>query len=110
MMSILKSSLAKCRVVFFAIGMQLTFAALALAETTGMPWEAGLEKVIKSVNGPIAKGAGIVSIVGAGAGMAFSEQGSGLKKVMTLALAMGTVFTASAIITDVFAFTGSTTF
>jgi len=109
-MSTEKSLLSKFHVVCGAVALQLGFATVALAETTGMPWETGLNSIIKSVNGPVAKGAGILSIVGAGAGMAFSEQGSGLKKVMTLALAMGSVFTASAIITDVFSFTGSTLF
>ena len=102
--------LSRLRYLATSVACFLLTSAQAFAETTGMPWEDGLNKVIKSVNGPVARGAGIVSIVGAGAGMAFSEQGSGLKKVMTLALAMGTVFTATNIITDVFAFSGSTLF
>lgn len=63
----------------------------ALASSAGMPWEGPLNRLLQSLTGPVAKAVGVVSIVGLGFGIAFSEGGSGLRKALwvVLGLAVG---------------------
>ena len=74
----------------------LVAAAPALAADSGgdpMPWEAPMDRFLQFFTGPFVRVAAIISIVLIGVGMAFSENGTGMRKMTTaffgLALAFG---------------------
>jgi len=74
--------------------------------TSGMPWEAPLEKVKSSLSGPVAGAIALIGVVAAGAGLIFGgqEMGPFMKTIVTLILVISLIITASSIIS---LFTGS---
>jgi type IV secretion system protein TrbC len=73
----------------------LLIPLIASAAGTGMPWEGWLDKILNSITGPVAKAVGVIAIVGCGLGMAFSEGGSSMRKLMMVCLGLSIAFTAS---------------
>ena len=64
-----------------AVAAVLAFAPTsAWAAGTNMPWEGPLDRVVTSLTGPVAKGLGVLAIVGLGFAFAFSEGGSTLRR------------------------------
>ena len=77
-------------------GVLLVAASPALAATSGgdpMPWEGPMDRFLAFFTGPFVRIAAIIAIVLIGIGMAFSENGTGMRKMTTaffgLALAFG---------------------
>jgi type IV secretion system protein VirB2 len=52
---------------------------------SGMPWEAPLEKILASIQGPVAKVLILLSIIITGLMFAFGDHGSGFKKILGIA-------------------------
>lgn len=73
----------------------LLAASAAFASGSGMPYESGLNKVVTSVTGPMAKGLGILAIFGCAIGNAWGEGGSGFKKMMQIGLWLSIAFAAT---------------
>nr|WP_235426122.1 TrbC/VirB2 family protein [Xanthomonas euvesicatoria] len=84
--------------------------AAAYASGTGMPWEDWLDKILNSITGPVAKAIGVISIVVCGLGMANSEGGSGMKKLMMVLLGLSVAFTASTFFLSFLGFGGGAVF
>lgn len=78
---------------------------LAEAASAGMPWGGPLDKVVSSVTGPIAKAAGVLSIVIFGMGMAFSE-GGGLRTILGIVFGLSIAFAATSWGITFFGFAG----
>lgn len=93
------------RLSFFLFSMFL-FITNAYAESTGLPWESPLEKILASLTGPVAKILGVIAIVIAGFGIAFGEAGSGMRRLFQVVLGLSIAFTASSLIVSLFGFTG----
>lgn len=74
----------------------ILFAATpAFASSAGMPWEGPLSRLVQSLTGPVAKAVGVFAIVAVGFGMAFSEGGSGMRKVLWVVLGLAIAFSAA---------------
>ena len=76
----------------------LVAAAPALAASSGgdpMPWEGPMQRMLDFFTGPFVRIAAVIAIVLLGVGMAFSENGTGMRKLTTaffgLSLAFGAV-------------------
>lgn len=69
--------------------------AVAFAGGSGMPWEGWLDQILNSITGPVARAIGVIAIVACGLGIAFSEGGSGMRKLLTVCLGLSIAFTAS---------------
>jgi type IV secretion system protein TrbC len=97
----------KCLAVF-------TFCSIFLtntyAATTGLPWEAPLQKILDSLTGPVAKVLGVIAIVIAGFGIAFGEAGSGMRRIFQIVLGLSIAFTASTLVVSLFGFSGGVGF
>lgn len=77
-------------------GVLLVAAAPVLAADSGgdpMPWEGPMDRFLQFFTGPFVRFAAVIAIVLIGVGMAFSENGTGMRKMTTaffgLALAFG---------------------
>lgn len=68
--------------------------ALAASGGAGMPWEEPLNKLLNSLTGPVARVLGAMAIIGAGIGIAFSDGGSGLRKVLFVVLGLSITYAA----------------
>ncbi|MFD2263435.1 TrbC/VirB2 family protein [Lacibacterium aquatile] len=75
---------------------------IAFASDTGMPWEGPLNRVIASLTGPVARGIGVLAIVGAGLAIAFGEGGAGVKRLLQVVLGLSIAFTASSFLLSLF--------
>lgn len=86
----------------------LTVAAPAdaLAAGSGMPWEAPLQQILDSLTGPVARAIAVLAIVFAGLGMAFSEGGGNMRRVLMLVLGISIAFAASTFFLSFFGFAG----
>lgn len=74
----------------------LAYTSPALASGgSSMPYIGPMQTIVDSITGPFAKLAGIVAIVLAGLGFAFSEGGGLMKKVMGIVVGLSCAFAAS---------------
>lgn len=80
-------------------------ASASSSASAGMPWEGPLDKVVKSVTGPVAKAAGILSIFLFGMAVAFSE-GGGLRVVLGIVFGLSIAFAAASWGVSFFGFAG----
>ena len=67
----------------------------ARAAGTGMPWEGPLQQIADSVSGPVARALGILAIILAGLGIAFSEGGSSTRKLLFVVLGLSVAYAAA---------------
>jgi type IV secretory pathway VirB2 component (pilin) len=88
----------------------LVLPAIAFAGGTGMPWEGWLDKILGSITGPVAKAIGVIAIVGCGLGIAFSEGGSGMRKLLMVCLGLSIAFTAASFFLDFLGYGGGAVF
>lgn len=82
----------------------------AFAGGSGMPWEGPLEQIADSITGPVAKIAGIIAIVLAALGFAFSEGGGVMRKVIGIIFGLCVAFSAATFFLPLFGFSGGATF
>nr|WP_227479934.1 TrbC/VirB2 family protein [Xanthomonas vasicola] len=84
--------------------------AAAYASGTGMPWEDWLDKILNSITGPVAKAIGVIAIVSSGIGIAFSEGGSGMRKLLMVCLGLSITFTATSFFLNFLGYGGGAVF
>jgi type IV secretion system protein VirB2 len=94
------------------LGFSLLVAAMAFpahAAGSGMPWEAPLQSILESIEGPVAKIlATIVSII-TGLGLAFGESGGGMRKLLQIVFGLSIAFAATSFFLSFFSFGGGAT-
>ncbi len=83
----------------------LTAPAFAAAPSSGgsnMPWEGPLDKILTSIQGPVARVGILIAIIMTGLMMAFGEHGSGFKKIMGIAFGGAIVIGAVSFVSTLF--------
>jgi type IV secretory pathway VirB2 component (pilin) len=88
----------------------LAWCGAAHSAGAGMPWETPLNSLLDSLTGPIAKIAGVAAVVITGLGMAFSEGGSGMRKLVTVAFGLTIAFAATTFFLPLFGYAGGAAF
>ena len=81
-------------------------AAPAWAAGSGMPWEEPLQKVLESVQGPVAKIIAVIIIISTGLTLAFGETGGGFRKLIQIIFGLSIAFAASSFFLSFFSFGG----
>ena len=94
------------RTTALVAGFVLALAEPALAAGSGMPWEGPLQQVLDSITGPVARAIGVIAIVMAGFTIAFSDGGSGVRKLAWAGLGLACVFAAASWGLELFGFAG----
>ena len=89
-----------------ALGGALAMSPASFAAATGAPWEAPLQTFLNSLTGPVAQIAGVAAVAAAGFGIAFSEGGSGLRKLVWVAFGLSIAFAATTFFLPLFGFGG----
>lgn len=84
----------------------LGFATQAHAAGSGMPWEAPLQQILDSVQGPVAKIVAVLAIVVTGLTLAFGETSGGFRKLMQIVFGLSIAFAASSFFLTFFSFGG----
>jgi type IV secretory pathway VirB2 component (pilin) len=78
----------------------------AMAAGSGMPWEAPLQKVLDSVQGPVAKIIAVIVIITTGLTLAFGESGGGFRRLIQIVFGLSIAFAASSFFLSFFSFGG----
>jgi type IV secretion system protein VirB2 len=84
----------------------LLLAGPATAAGSGMPWEQPLQKVLESVQGPVAKIIAVIIIITTGLTLAFGETGGGFRKLIQIIFGLSIAFAASSFFLSFFSFGG----
>lgn len=92
-----------------AIGLALGFAVAAFeaqAAGSGMPWEEPLQRVLESVQGPVAKIIAVIIIIVTGLTLAFGETAGGFRRLIQIIFGLSIAFAASSFFLSFFSFGG----
>ena len=91
----------------------VALAALLLAITipahaagSNMPWEAPLQSVLDSIQGPVAKIIAVIIIIATGLTLAFGDTSGGFRKLVQVVFGLSFAFAASSFFLTFFSFSG----
>ncbi|HTM82244.1 TrbC/VirB2 family protein [Asticcacaulis sp.] len=82
------------------------YTSSAFAAGSGMPWEAPLEKVLTSIEGPVAKIVAVIVIIVTGLTLAFGDSSGGFKRLIQIVFGLSIAFAASSFFLTFFSFGG----
>jgi type IV secretion system protein VirB2 len=101
---VLVRSVRAAPLTLFAAG--VVFAGQAGAAGSGMPWEEPLQKVLDSVQGPVAKIVAVIIIITTGLTLAFGETAGGFRRLIQIIFGLSIAFAASSFFLSFFSFGG----
>jgi type IV secretion system protein VirB2 len=78
----------------------------ALASGSSMPWEAPLQSILESVEGPVAKIIAVIIIIVTGLTLAFGDTGGGFRRLIQIVFGISIAFAASSFFLSFFSFGG----
>ena len=81
-------------------------ASAAHAAGSGMPWEAPLQRILESVQGPVAKIVAVIIITVTGISLAFGDTSGGFRKMVQVVFGLSIAFAASSFFLSFFSFGG----
>ena len=93
------------------IGTSVFVASMMMAESahaagSGMPWEAPLQRILESIEGPVAKVIAVVIIIVTGLSLAFGDMGGGLRRLLQIVFGLSIAFAATSFFLTFFSFAG----
>lgn len=92
----MKTHLARNKTVLLFLSLLLLLVSpSAFAAGAGLPWESRLEALLASLTGPVAQVLGTAAIVIVGLGLAFSEGGGLMRKILWVVLGLSVAFSAA---------------
>src|SRR5512145_1400957 len=95
----------------FAVVLVVAIAAFvattsAHAAGSGMPWEAPLQRILESIEGPVAKVSAVVIIILTGLSLAFGDMGGGIRRLVQIVFGLSIAFAATSFFLTFFSFAG----
>ena len=84
----------------------LLIAAQAQAAGSNMPWEAPLQAVLDSVQGPVARIVAVMVIIVTGLTLAFGDTSGGFRRLIQIVFGLSIAFAASSFFLNFFSFAG----
>jgi type IV secretion system protein VirB2 len=84
----------------------LIAAGAAHAAGSGMPWEAPLQRILESIEGPVTKVIAVVIIIVTGLSLAFGDMGGGLRRLIQIVFGLSIAFAATSFFLSFFSFAG----
>jgi type IV secretory pathway VirB2 component (pilin) len=89
-----------------AITISLSFPGHAHGAGSGMPWEAPLQRILESIEGPVAKVIAVITIIVTGLSLAFGDSGGGLRRLLQIVFGLSIAFAATSFFLSFFSFAG----
>ncbi len=104
----------------YLIRIALTIAALLIALSiailasclpahaagSGMPWESPLQRILESIEGPVAKVSAVIIIIVTGLSLAFGDVSGGFRKLVQVVFGLSIAFAATSFFLSFFSFAG----
>jgi type IV secretion system protein VirB2 len=87
----------------------IVFAALvnpAFAAGSNMPWEAPLQSILESIQGPVARIVAVIIIIVTGLSLAFGETSGGFRRLVQIVFGLSIAFAATSFFLTFFSFGG----
>ncbi|MBB3871234.1 TrbC/VirB2 family protein [Brevundimonas mediterranea] len=84
----------------------LVMAPAAHASGSSMPWEAPLQSILESIEGPVAKIIAVMIIIITGLTLAFGDTSGGARKLIQIVFGLSIAFAASSFFLSFFSFGG----
>lgn len=78
----------------------------AFASGSSMPWEAPLQSILESIEGPVAKIVAVIIIIVTGLTLAFGDTGGGFRRLIQIVFGISIAFAASSFFLSFFSFGG----
>ena len=98
----------RARLISAAAGTMLVLLGSAPAHASGssMPWEAPLQSILDSVQGPVAKIIAVIIIIVTGLSLAFGDTSGGFRRLIQIVFGLSIAFAASSFFLSFFSFSG----
>ena len=93
-------SLAVSAVAAFAL------TSPAFAAGSNMPWEAPLQSILESIEGPVARIVAVIIIIITGLSLAFGETSGGFRRLVQIVFGLSIAFAATSFFLTFFSFGG----
>jgi type IV secretion system protein TrbC len=87
-------------------GMAILLASHARAAGSSMPWEEPLQRILESIEGPVAKIIAVIIIIVTGLTLAFGDTSGGSRKLIQIVFGLSIAFAASSFFLSFFSFGG----
>ena len=96
------------RASMIALSAFVAVAASTPAHAAGssMPWEAPLQSILESIQGPVAKIMAVIIIIATGLTLAFGDTAGGFRKLIQIVFGLSIAFAASSFFLSFFSFGG----
>lgn len=78
----------------------------AHAAGSNMPWEAPLQSILESIQGPVARIVAVIIIIATGLTLAFGDTSGGFRKLVQIVFGLSIAFAASSFFLSFFSFSG----
>lgn len=89
-----------------AVVVTLMAAAPAHAGGSSMPWEAPLQSILESIEGPVAKVISLIIIIITGLTISFGDTSGGFRRMIQIVFGLSIAFAASSFFLTFFSFGG----
>lgn len=89
-----------------ALAIALAVSGPAYAGGSSMPWEAPLQSILQSVEGPVAKVVAVIIIIVTGLSLAFGDTSGGFRRLVQIVFGLSIAFAASSFFLSFFSFGG----
>ena len=84
----------------------LAVSSPAYAAGSSMPWEAPLQSILESIQGPVAKIMAVIIIIATGLTLAFGDTNGGFRRLIQIVFGLSIAFAASSFFLSFFSFGG----
>ena len=101
-------SCARTRLSATLFGVVVAFLVATPASAAGssMPWEAPLQSILESIQGPVAKIVAVMIIIATGLALAFGDTSGGARRMIQIVFGLSIAFAASSFFLSFFSFGG----
>ena len=93
-------------VSLMATAVAVALSAPALAAGSNMPWEAPLQSILESIEGPVAKIIAVMIIIITDLTLAFGDTSGGARRLIQIVFGLSIAFAASSFFLSFFSFGG----
>ena len=84
----------------------MSMSDTALAAGSNMPWEAPLQSVLESIEGPVARIVAVIIIIVTGLSLAFGDTAGGFRRLVQIVFGLSIAFAATSFFLAFFSFGG----
>ena len=92
--------------IMLAAAAALVTVMPAHAAGSSMPWEAPLQSILESIQGPVAKIVAVIIIIATGLALAFGDTSGGFRRLIQIVFGLSIAFAASSFFLSFFSFGG----